>query len=700
MDPNNIHSSSTSMAHPQPLPSNQHYRPPTNVHGPHESLPSYPSSTLQYYCPSSYHSTNAAHIPSFHHHFPVQSHDLNDIGHMPLPSASQSHVPSLRRTPSVPFADNINDHHVPVSPFVDQHLNNHSRNSSNQRIYSLSPMIFTQPHIDPAAFPYNHPPPTFAAPQPHPLPPQPIFSPQPLLPHIPPFHNVPVPLTQHVSSFSSLPSTKDIPILTGKHDWGPWHSAVRTLILNTNHLGHISDNLLPGASFDPGLWPTYPPIIHRGCSPAELQSFTDWWSRDGLASHVLTSRLGPSVLGCLPIANERMGHRRSARAVYTTLRHQFGAGDYSAVMVIEARLRQLKCLPMRGGIRITEFITIWRTSLNQMEAAGFLPGVRQLLSILADGLPNNIVAFINLYDNIISSLNEPDEQLLPNIHQVFDHIVNIENSIQRNRIINSVPGPTRRPPPSTPSSLQSAQPPSATTTSSPSIPTLSTQTTLRCSNCGRAGHGGPTCFQPGGAMEGRREEYLASRVTRPVAHIAEVKENQPDVEEIMTIVEDNPLSNEFAALSFTNPNDITLSSYALSSIAEIPEIQMLALSSLSQDYNAVLDSTCTNHNFRDRNVFHTYNTDGAVPVKTANCGLLTTLAVGDVKIKLTIGNKVITWTLQNCFNAPDVPINLVSVGALQEHKMSIVFSFQKTTIIFPSDHPHLSSLSFDAHVAQ
>src|ERR1700678_620404 len=109
MDPNNIPSSSTSMAHPQPLPSNQHYRPPTNVHGPHESLPSYPSSTLQYYCPSSYHATNAAHIPSFHHNFPVQSHDLNDIGQMLLPSASQSHVPSLRRTPSVPFADNIND---------------------------------------------------------------------------------------------------------------------------------------------------------------------------------------------------------------------------------------------------------------------------------------------------------------------------------------------------------------------------------------------------------------------------------------------------------------------------------------------------------------------------------------------------------------------------------------------------------------
>lgn len=63
-----------------------------------------------------------------------------------------------------------------------------------------------------------------------------------------------------------------------------------------------------------------------------------------------------------------------------------------------------------------------------------------------------------------------------------------------------------------------------------------------------------------------------------------------------------------------------------------------------------------------------------------------------------IGHKTITWTLQNCLHTPDVPINLVSVGALQEHHMSIVFSFQKMTIFFLPDHPHLSALSFDAHI--
>ena len=128
-----------------------------------------------------------------------------------------------------------------------------------------------------------------------------------------------------------------------------------------------------------------------------------------------------------------MGQQRSARTVYFTLRHQYGAGDYSAVMVIEARLRQLRCLPSRGGVCVSEFITTWRISINQMEAAGFLPGIRQLLAIFADGLPNNTVAFINLYDNIHQSLKEPDERSLPNIHHLFERTMHIENTIQHNR---------------------------------------------------------------------------------------------------------------------------------------------------------------------------------------------------------------------------------------------------------------------------
>ena len=156
-------------------------------------------------------------------------------------------------------------------------------------------------------------------------------------------------------------------------------------------------------------------------------------------------------------------------------------------MVIEVHLRQLRCLPTRGGVRIPEFITTWRVSINQMEAAGFLPGISQLLSIFADGLPTNTVAFINLYDDIISSLNEPYDQSLPNIHHLFDRTIHIENNIQRNCILHPS---TRRPAAIIPPiSTPNQQPITTTTTPTATDPqgSCSTRTgtaAMICSNCG------------------------------------------------------------------------------------------------------------------------------------------------------------------------------------------------------------------------
>ena len=169
-------------------------------------------------------------------------------------------------------------------------------------------------------------------------------------------------------------------------------------------------------------------------------------------------------------------------------------------------------------------------------------------------------------------------------------------------------------------------------------------------------------------MEGRHEEYLASRFPK-VAHIAEVEESPIENDESTATTEENTFATEFAAPSLNTSNDIAFSSYALSSISEILSDQPLALHSLSTSYNTALDSACTNHIFRDHNLFHTYNVAGAVSVKTANCGVLTTLTIGDIKIKLTIDGQNIVWTLRNCLHTPTVPINLISVGALQEHHM-------------------------------
>ena len=141
-----------------------------------------------------------------------------------------------------------------------------------------------------------------------------------------------------------------------------------------------------------------------------------------------------------------------------------------------------------------------------------------------------------------------------------------------------------------------------------------------------------------------------------------------------------------------------MSSYALSLVTTTTEDIPLALTSMSTPFNSAFDSTCTNHIIRDHNLFHRYDPDGGVPVRTANCGFLETLAVGDVKFCMTINGHTILWTFKNCLHAPTVPINLISVGALQEHHLSLTFSYQKTTVSFPTDHPDLTGLSFDATI--
>jgi hypothetical protein len=58
----------------------------------------------------------------------------------------------------------------------------------------------------------------------------------------------------------------------------------------------------------------------------------------------------------------------------------------------------------------------------------------------------------------------------------------------------------------------------------------------------------------------------------------------------------------------------------------IDSVGPVAFSTLQQQYNAILDSGCTNHIFCDCFLFWTYDTKRAISVQTANCGSLHTLA--------------------------------------------------------------------------
>jgi hypothetical protein len=61
----------------------------------------------------------------------------------------------------------------------------------------------------------------------------------------------------------------------------------------------------------------------------------------------------------------------------------------------------------------------------------------------------------------------------------------------------------------------------------------------------------------------------------------------------------------------------------------------------------------------------------------------------------------VNWTLRNCLHAPDCPINLISVGMLNEARMSINFAPDSvTTLTFPDNPEKLGRLAGKSFLAK
>jgi hypothetical protein len=99
----------------------------------------------------------------------------------------------------------------------------------------------------------------------------------------------------------TLSSAKDISLLTGKHSWGPWHTAIWTLIDCSNLLGHIHKTMLPGALYNPDLELPYPTIITHELLQSQKDSYSEWWNHDKVATYILTSHLSPHILDTISI---------------------------------------------------------------------------------------------------------------------------------------------------------------------------------------------------------------------------------------------------------------------------------------------------------------------------------------------------------------------------------------------------------------
>ena len=247
-----------------------------------------------------------------------------------------------------------------------------------------------------------------------------------------------------------------------------------------------------------------------------------------------------------------------------------------------------------------------------------------------------------------------------------------------------------------------------------------------CGNCKSrglraVGHIDATCFQPGGGMEGRRDEYLSNK-GRVHAMFAECLESallhldsdlpivpsspslSPTPDPLIDDLLLPPIAN-LCVTSFPTNSDVPFDLYFPSdpklsyplAYASV-DFQSTALLSMVSLFNALLDSSCTHHIIRDRALFRNYIAK-EISVGTANCGSLDALGCGDVDFRYPYRGQHILFTLRGCLHAPTAPINLLSVGALVERGMSCLFSPGGITkVFFPDDHPQLPDFTFLATV--
>ncbi|PPQ85573.1 hypothetical protein CVT25_006696, partial [Psilocybe cyanescens] len=348
--------------------------------------------------------------------------------------------------------------------------------------------------------------------------------------HAPAHLNI-LPAPTNVTCFT-FPLTKEFLKLTGQGNWAPWNN---TMIMAINALGlygHIVDPLMPGIIPDPLLEPTYPPPVHIQFTAQELSDFKDWWGHNGQVQHILISHLDTMVLASISQSIPSMGQHQSSRDMSTT---------------------------SPQGLTLQDYIAMWHSSSAQLLATGYPLPPCQLLQLFVNGLPNNAMVFVPLWNEVFVWLNNSDDNSLPSLEDIMENVCIVADSAQW----------TNRPsPPHQRSQLPAMSATSTTTTTSSSTtPNAGTQCPT-CTTCGGA-HSTTTCFQPGGAMEGHRNEVLANCHTQIQANLAKIEEdlledNIPDPEENVT---DLTVTQPIAALSLARPSSaesIEFSSYALS----------------------------------------------------------------------------------------------------------------------------------------
>ena len=637
-----------------------------------------------------FHRNYPAYMPSFPH-IPMRREHLSQPANYILPTSSYNN-PNFVAPPSTPLRNDYN--HVPSSPpFIPHTPSPHPQIPFPQ--HQQYPQT-NLPHQAPVQYVYYVP--------------QTVPSPS---------HSPSIPVS--FSASKNLPTVSHVPVLTNKADFFVWDEGITSLLRANGLIGHILDPAEPLDPARPDRVPNVMPVLPLLPTPADVTSLTRWWDDDNIAQHVLTSRIGSVPRGLLPSPNLVT---RTALSIYQTLVRYYGTCNFADCAELFNSLNGLYC---QAG-RLQEYVSKWRTGLSRLQSARFPFSIKLSISQFIRGLPvhpafNTLRAALPAH---VSAAGDQDYGFFVNITETALELETIFRSASQHvpRSSRQLPGPV--PSPMTTDSVPKPHPslvPNHNIQQGKAAPLPHESGSAKiCSNCGKRGHLQGTCFEPGGGMEGRRDEYRRDRSKMVAMLVASLDEAYGDTGDIFSddpaIITppypsdpppiESPVTTLPVSDSVSQQNDnISRDWYPMrdSGISFVPStsppVDHVAFFSLGQRFNACLDSGCTDHIVRSRDLFHTYDTSGAVEVGTANCGSLSAKATGDVRIRFPYQNRTAFFTLRGCLHAPDAPINLLSVGALTEAGLTISFTPNTPTLIsYPLSDPDLPGFSISATVVR
>lgn len=301
----------------------------------------------------------------------------------------------------------------------------------------------------------------------------------------------------------TLPSVSHISILTSKLDFFTWDEGITSLICANGLIGHILDPSEPLDPNRPDRVSAMLPVLLVPPLPADLVALNCWWDDDNIVQHILVSRLGSIPRGLLPSPNIAT---RTALSIYKMLSQYYGTSSFADCNELQNSLNNTLC--MTG--RVHEYVSKWRAGILCLQSARFPFSVKVCISQFVWGLPL-IAAFTSIRADLPHRVAGAGDQDLGAFLTLTEAVLELDtifcnSSLVHNSHLSCTPLATQ--PSSTP---VSSNPPASTAPDSTTRPTKQ-----MCSNCKAhglrfTGHTDSTCFQQGGGMEGRWEEYLNNK---------------------------------------------------------------------------------------------------------------------------------------------------------------------------------------------